>query len=215
VVTRPGSSIDALAPARRALLTRIKREGEARAEDLANALGITTSAVRQHLQSLERAGYVEHRVLRAGPGRPKHVFRLTEVGDALFPRRYGELAGELLRTLAEDDPDALDRAFERRRARRVERARARLAGLDLPDRVAELARILDEDGYVAEALDDPDGGWRIVEHNCAILDVAVRYGAACGTEIDFLREVLPDAEVDRTSHIVSGAHHCAYRIVPR
>ena len=97
----------------------------------------------------------------------------------------------------------------------MERAQARLDGLDLPERVVELAAILDEDGYLAEAMPDPEDGWRIVERNCAILDVAMRYGTACSTEIDFLREVLPDAEVERISHIVSGAHHCAYRIVPR
>jgi DeoR family suf operon transcriptional repressor len=129
----------------------------------------------------------------------------------MFPRAYGELAGELVLTLAEDDPAALERAFERRRARRVARARTRLTGT-FAERVVELARILDEDGYLAEAVPDPDGGWRIVEHNCAIFDVAARYGTACTSELDFLREALPDAEIERVSHIVSGAHHCAYRV---
>ncbi len=78
--------------------------------------------------------------------------------------------------------------------------------------MAELARILDEDGYLAswEAL--PDGSYRIVEHNCAVLDVAERYGQACTSEIAFLRQALPDARIERVSHMINGAHSCAYQI---
>jgi DeoR family suf operon transcriptional repressor len=209
------STVDVLPTARRALLTAIKRDGEARADDLAAELGITASAIRQHLQALERDGLVEHREVRGGPGRPKHVFGLTPRADALFPRAYGELTGELLGYVAEDEPGAVERAFDRRRARRVADAKARLAAQpDLDGRVRELARILDEDGYLAEAQPDPEGGWRIIEHNCAILSVALRYGVACGTELDFLREVLPETRIDRVSHMVQGAHHCAYTVRP-
>jgi DeoR family suf operon transcriptional repressor len=216
VVDAAVSSVDVLPSARRSLVTAIKHEGEIRAEDLAAALGITPSAVRQHLSALERDGLVTHREVRQGPGRPKHLFRLTSRADALFPRAYGELADELLGYLGEDEPDAVERAFERRRARRVRNARARLERCsDLAGRVVELGRILDEDGYVAEVVDDPEGGWRIIERNCAIFTVAQRYGAACGTELEFIREVLPDAEVERISHMVAGAHNCAYRVRPR
>ena len=51
----------------------------------------------------------------------------------------------------------------------------------------ELTRILDEDGYLADAERLDDGSWRIVEHNCAILGVAARYGQACSSELEFLR----------------------------
>jgi DeoR family suf operon transcriptional repressor len=210
------STVEVLPTARRALVNAIKRAGEARADDLAAELGITASAIRQHLQALERDGLVEHHEVRVGPGRPKFVFRLTATADALFPRAYGELTEELLGYVAEDEPGAVERAFERRRVRRVADARARLAARpDLDARVRELARILDEDGYLAEAISDPEGGWRIVEHNCAILTVALRYGVACGTELAFLREVLPETEIERVSHMVQGAHHCAYTIRAR
>ena len=58
------------------------------------------------------------------------------------------------------------------------------------------------------------GGYRIVEHNCAILAVARKYGQACTSEIDFIRTVLPGATVERVSHILDGAHHCAYEVRP-
>jgi DeoR family suf operon transcriptional repressor len=209
------ASLEALPPSRRAILTELKQRGEARAEELADALAITVSAVRQHIAGLVTDGLVVHRQITEGPGRPKHVYRLTSDADGLFPRAYGDLANELLDSIAGDDPTLVDRAFARRRDRRIRDARGRLDGLPLPARVVELAKILDEDGYLAEAVEEGDGAWRIVEHNCAILAVARRYGSACSSEIEFLREVLPDATVDRVSHMVAGAHHCAYEVRAR
>jgi DeoR family suf operon transcriptional repressor len=193
----------------------LKRRGEASAHELAGDLGITVSAVRQHLAALDAAGLVAHDEVRDGPGRPRHAHRLTADAGELFPRAYGELTTELLACVADEDPDLLERIFERRRRRRVQRALDRMAGRDLAGRVQELAAVLDDDGYLAEAVAGPDGSFRIVEHNCAILNVALRYGMACATELSFIREVLPDAEVERVQHLLDGSHVCAYAIRPR
>lgn len=210
-----GPALAELPATRRALLVGLRKRGEARAEELAEELGITVSAVRQHLQSLAAADLVEHREERPGPGRPRHVYRLAPAADALFPRSYGELTVELLDYIGDEDPELVKRAFERRRRARVERVRERLAGLDFGARVAEVSRVLDEDGYLADCEELPDGSFQIREHNCAILAVARRYGHACGTEIAFLREVLPEAEVTRVAHILSGSHACVYEVRPR
>jgi predicted ArsR family transcriptional regulator len=209
-----GSVLAELPPTRRALLVTLRKRGEARADELARELGITVSAVRQHLQGLAAADLVVHRDERGeGPGRPRRSYRLGAAADALFPKAYGELALELLDHLAEEDPDLVRRAFERRRAARVRRTQARLAGMDFDGRVAEVARVLDEDGYLADFEPLPDGaGYRIREHNCAILAVARRHRHACATELSFLREVLPEADVRRAAHILNGSHACVYEV---
>ncbi|MCU1455478.1 MAG: putative transcriptional regulator [Acidimicrobiales bacterium] len=209
------ASLERLPPTRRALLIALKRQGSASADELATELGITVSAVRQHLAALGDAGLVTHDEVRAGPGRPRHAHRCTPAAVELFPRAYGELTTELLAYVEDEDPEMLGRMFERRRRRRVQRAATRMAGLDLAGQVRVLATVLDEDGYMAEAIEDADGGFRIVEHNCAILNVALRYGVACGTELEFIREVLPGAAVDRVQHLLAGSHVCAYAIRPR
>jgi DeoR family suf operon transcriptional repressor len=209
------ATLATLPATRRSLLSALKKRGDLRADELATELGITVSAVRQHLTGLAADGLVTYDQLRDGPGRPKHVYRLSETGDLLFPRAYGELTNELLLYVEDESPALVDRIFERRRARRVADATVRLQGLDLAGQVAELTRILDEDGYLAEVVAEPDGSYRIVEHNCAILAVARRYGTACGTELDFIRTVLPGADVERVSHILSGGHACAYEVRPR
>jgi DeoR family suf operon transcriptional repressor len=207
-------SLATIPTTRRSLLLQLKKRGDATADELAGQLDITANAVRQHLAALAADGLVAFRTQRGTTGRPQHRYHLTDDGDLLFPRAYGSLTTELLEYVEDSDPALLNRIFERRAQRRLEETQARLAGKPFAARVAELARVLDEDGYLAEAFDAGDGTWRIVEHNCAILTVAQRYGHACSSELDFLRAALPDASVERVAHLLAGAHVCAYLITP-
>ena len=96
---------------------------------------------------------------------------------------------------------------------RIANASARLASKrSLKAKVSELAKILDEDGYLATAETIGPNRYRVVEHNCAIASVARKYGQACVSEIEFIRAVLPEATVERVSHMVQGDRHCAYEI---
>ena len=208
------SPLAELAPARRTLLIALRRAGEAGSEELADGLRITPSAVRQQLRALAVRELVVHRDVATGPGRPRRLYSLGPKAQALFPSAHGELGSELLAYIEDEDPALLGRVFERRRKARVLDAQGRLAGRDFAGRVEELARILDEAGYLADFARRDDGSFRITEHNCAILAVARRHGHACTTELSFLREVLPGATVERVSHIVSGGHACVYVIVP-
>ncbi|WP_320672020.1 helix-turn-helix transcriptional regulator [Patulibacter defluvii] len=209
------SALDELPASRRALLVALRKRGESGADALAAALGVTPSAVRQQLRGLVAAGLVAHRDERPGPGRPRRLYRLGPAADGLFPKTYGELTVELLDYVRDEDPELVPRLFERRRQARVARATERLAGRAFDERVAELARILDEDGYLADFERTADGGYRVTEHNCAILAVASDHGPACSSEISFLRETMPDADIRRVSHILSGSHACVYELRER
>lgn len=207
-------ALASLSPTRRELLNLLKKHGEMSADDLASAIKLTPSAVRQQLTTLQRDGLVTFTELRDGPGRPRHRYHLTAAAEGLYPRAYAQLTNELLDYVGQADPELIDQVFRRRRQRRIDAALSRLAGKDLDGKVTELSRILDEDGYLAEAIRQEDGTFLIVEHNCAILGIALRYGQACGTEIDFIRTVLPEANVERATHMVQGAHNCSYVINP-
>jgi len=127
-MSTPSAPALALMPqAWREILCYLKKHGEARADALATHLGITASGLRQHLTTLGRDGLVRHRELRDGPGRPKHLYALTPLADALFPRAYAELTNELLDYAEDEDADLVGRLFERRSERRLQGALARLA----------------------------------------------------------------------------------------
>ena len=204
---------------RRSVLHAVRGIGDATVDEVAEYLGITVSGARQHLTALADDGLVAATDVAAEPrgrGRPRLTYHATELADAVFPKAYAALTNELLGYLAEEDNDTIERLFARRRDERIANARARLESRrSLSAKVDELARILDEDGYLATAERVGRDHFRIVEHNCAITAVARRYGQACTSELDFIRAVLPEARVERTSHIIDGARHCAYDVVRR
>src|SRR5260370_32753633 len=96
------------------VLELLRRKGRSSAETIANDLGVTPNAVRQHLTNLERDGLVVSQPERSGRGRPSLLFVMTERADAVFPKRYGQLATMVLQEVqAMGGPDALDEVFAR------------------------------------------------------------------------------------------------------
>ena len=120
----PGASAN-LSSAQRQVLIAVKRRGEASADDVAEILGITPSAVRQHLATL-RTGGLRRLPPRAGPtraaGRPLPQHRTGRVPVFAGPTA-GDLSVELLGHIEDEDPELVPRVFERRRRRRVEQCR--------------------------------------------------------------------------------------------
>ena len=208
------TALASLPESRRRILEHVKRHGEAAAEAIAVDLGVTLSGARQHLAALERDGLLEHHPQRGGAGRPRHLFTLTAAGDAFFPRAYAELTNELLDYVEDEDPALLERIFDRRAQRRLQRTLARSAGKLFAEQVRIVAEVLDEDGYLADFTRRDDGTFVITEHNCAVLGVALRYRHACSSELAFLQAALPQAEVTRIAHRLNGGHVCAYLVCP-
>ena len=206
------ANLDLIPEARREIIRLLKRRGPLPVEDIAAALAVTVSGARQHLSSLERDGVVTYQRVRQGPGRPRHLYELTERGDALFPRRYAELMNELLGFVREADPSLVDRVFSRRSQRRFEAVRSRLEGLPLGERVRELVHILDEEGYFPELQSQREGEWRIVVRNCPVRALGEKYAQACASEISFFRKALPECEVRRSQHQLNGHGCCSYEI---
>ena len=201
---------------RRAVLGRLKAAGEATADQLAADLGITVGAVRQQLGPLGDAGLVAHRDERHGPGpapplvlpHPRGRGAVSRSGTASSPT---SCSGSSRTPTRRWSPSA----FEQRAEQRRERAAPRLAG-----RLPRGAGRSSWPGSSTRTATWPtarptaDGSWLVTERNCAILDVARHHREACASELAFLRAVLPDATVERVSHMLSGGHHCAYRIAP-
>ncbi len=206
-----------LAPGRRTVLLAVRRLEPATVDAVAADLGMTPSGARQHLQALAAAGLVDAEAVPrvAGErGRPALRFSLTEAGEGALPKRYRDLSQELLGYLDDEDPGVVDRLFTRRRDARIANAERRMGRLgSLEERVEELAAILDDDGYLTSVAALGPGHFRIDEHNCAITAVARRYGQACSSELDFIQQVLADAEVRRVHHMNAGDRSCGYEIV--
>lgn len=201
-----------LSPTQRHVLEVLKRHGEVTPDELAVALEISSSAVRQHLAALRTAGLVVSHKDHGHAGRPAERFRATTLAEPLFANTDDRLPIELLEHMEAEEPELIGRVFDRRRRQMVDDAENRLAGRTVDERVAILTELLDEQGYLADFEAVTAGHFRINLHNCAIWAVANRYPQACAAELDYLRALIPEASVQRVTHKTNGAHTCAYDI---
>jgi len=209
------SSTALISPTQSRVLVALKRRGEATADELAEILEISASGVRLHLKALRSVGYVAARHQRGQPGRPAERFYTTELTETLFVKDSSDLSIELLSHIEEEDPDLVTRVFERRRQRRVAETSGKLRHKPLAEKVAVLTRELDDEGYLADFDEIGPARYRINLHSCPMWAVATRYGQACAAELDYLRELLPEATIERVTHKAAGAHTCAYEITSR
>lgn len=196
----------------RALLEALKRRGESTLAELEGSLELAAETVRSHLQALVAQGLAERSgLLRSGPGRPRVRYRLTEQGDALFPRRDRELLRELATYLLDCGHGTLLEEFftERLRRKRAE-AESRLA--DLPDeaRLDGVAKLLCEDGFLAEVVRDASGRHLRLGH-CPLRELVEISRLPCRAEMALVGELL-GAELHRESFIPDGAPSCTYAI---
>lgn len=202
---------------RRAVLDLLKRRPGSTAPDLAEQLGVTGNAVRQHLDALAEAGLVDSRVLAAsGPGRPPLGWHLTPAAGPLFPDTHGELAVALLDAIgAELGPEALERVVTARVTAQEASYRADVPSRGtLVRRVEALARRRTAEGYEADVVADGEAV-HLVERHCPIGAAARACAGLCGGELDLFRRVLgPGVTVERTEHVLAGDACCAYRIAP-
>jgi predicted ArsR family transcriptional regulator len=203
---------------RRAILVHLRRVGPSAPDAIAVAIGASRSGVAQQLRALDSAGLVSRTSVRHGVGRPRHLYDTTPDAQDLFPSNYDGLATGLLAAILEVGGESLvEDVFAARRRQAEARLRDHMAArlpddAPLADRVRELARVQDEQGYIAEARVDGDT-IRLLEHNCAVLDVAQGIPAACRAELDLFRDIL-GADVTREQHIAGGDRCCTYRVSP-
>jgi predicted ArsR family transcriptional regulator len=201
---------------RRAIVRQLRRAGPSAPDDLARAIGASRSGIVGQLRALEAAGLVMHRAERHGVGRPRHVFDVTPEAQELFPADYDGLAVGLVEAIVDVGGDELLEAIFAARRRQLgiivrERVDGIARDMSLTARTHALARLQDEQGYLAEVVVGDDGALRLVERNCAIHHVAALGSAACDAELALFREVL-GTEVTREAHMPSGDRCCSYRI---
>lgn len=194
------------------VITTLKRLGEATADELATELGVSASAVRQHLGALRAAGLVEARREQGRRGRPAERYRATVRTEPLVAGDADDLSVELLARIEHEAPELVEQVFDRRRSQLVDDSRARIDGATIEDRIAQVSELMDEQGYLTDFERIADGHYRINLHNCAIWNVASRLHQACSSELDFLQGLLPDATVERITHKTAGAHTCSYDV---
>jgi iron-sulfur cluster biosynthesis transcriptional regulator SufR len=200
---------------RRRILILLKERGQLTADQLADLLAISAVAVRRHLTKLERDQLVAYKEVQRGMGRPSFVYELGEAADNFFPRRYQELALNVLETVKDlYGNEAIDAVFQVRAEQAIERYRRKVTGQTLERRLDQLTRLREADGYMSSWQVNQDGSFVLREANCPIFHAAEGCDSACNQDMMLLENLL-DADVLRTQHLVVGDGACCYTVRPR
>jgi predicted ArsR family transcriptional regulator len=203
---------------RRAITKLLKTEGPSGPAQLAERLGLTAMAVRQHLYALQREGLVTAEARPVPIGRPAKFWRLTPEADRLFPEAYAELSVALINSVKDAFGDeGLERVLTSRCARqRTDYGKRIKPGDTLQKKLQELAKVRTEEGYMAEIKAEGEGSFLLIENHCPICAAANACQGFCATELDLFRSVLGSGiNVERAEHIISGDHRCVYRVRPQ
>ncbi|HEX3430332.1 MAG TPA: metalloregulator ArsR/SmtB family transcription factor [Rhizomicrobium sp.] len=200
---------------RAAVLELVKRQAPVTAEELAVKLGVTGMAVRQHLEVLEKDGFVAHETRAAGRGRPSKRWRATAKADSCFADAHAALTVDLIANVREIfGEEGLQRVVTLRTAEQERSYRPQITGgKSLRARLEQLARIRSREGYMAQVRRDGPDTWLLLEHHCPICSAARACSGICREELQLFQRILgEDVRVERVSHILTGAARCAYRI---
>jgi predicted ArsR family transcriptional regulator len=161
------------------VLELLRRKGHASAENIASDLGITPNAVRQHLTNLERDGFVVSHPERRRRGRPSLLFSLTERADAVFPKRYGQLATMVLQEVQDiGGPEALDEIFSRMATRHATVIQRDLEGMDFDEKLKKVVAWIGRAGTLAEQAETAEGV-KVTIHNCPFRNTALKFPQVC------------------------------------
>ena len=195
-------------PTRRLLLETLKRRGTVTLHDVSAELELSRETLREHVQALAAEGLVARAgTRRGGPGRPEVLYRLTPRASSLFPQREAEVLADLAAyLLARGDEEVLKRFFDQRAGRRLKAARARLAGLRGRKRLEEVARILTDEGYMAEVA---DGNLRLA--HCPLMGVVAVTRLPCRAELGMVESLLR-RRLRRVDYLPDGGMSCSYRL---
>jgi len=207
-----GSLDTGFSSTKKQILLTLKRQGSTSLTDLAGGLRISKMATLKHLTVLETKGLIERSFRGGGRGRPRAFFALSKGSASLFPEAYTHMTLCALRFIEEKiGREAIVRLLQQRAQEVLDANRNRVPDGGLKERVAELVRIRDEGGYMAELGQARRNVVEMFEHNCPIMAVAETYPEACRVEREMFQNLL-GADVETSHRVVAGDPVCRFLI---
>jgi DeoR family suf operon transcriptional repressor len=194
----------------------MERTAGATLDELVAAVGLSRTAVNQHLMALERDGYIQKAAPRKTGGRPQNVYVLTETGTNLFPKQYSWFSKLLIQTLRQEIGEDRVSAYMYDLGVKLSAGLIpRLIGKNRAERIAEIVKIMNETGFIAKivAAEGADKLPRVECRNCVYHDLSKDYPEVCRFDIGFLSGLM-GAEVEHQACVQRGADCCRFRFVP-
>jgi predicted ArsR family transcriptional regulator len=194
------------------IVEHIQRNGAATIKDLEDVLGITTTAVRQHLSWLISEGYTRRQTVHAGVGRPYHAYALTDKARELFACRCDDLALTLLEEVfvlegSERALLLLDRVGDKLATQYVAAIRANT----LQERAKQFANALQSRGVLTDIALVEGDEIMLKLYNCPFHELAQARREICDMDAEMISKVV-GAPVQSTACLMDGHNSCSFVI---
>lgn len=200
------------------IINLLKQEGAMDSQQLANRLGLSTMAIRQHLYDLQNKQLVSYHEEPRTIGRPAKLWCLTLAADQFFPNGYADLTISLITAIISAFGESgLEKLLEIRTQQQLIAYQAEIPKQSsIAAKLAVLVEVRTREGYMAEAKILEDSSWLLIENHCPICAAATLCTGLCAKELEVFQAVLgEEVEISRTEHIPAGARRCAYRVTTR
>lgn len=161
-------------------------------DELAAHLGLTRTAVQQHVLRLLDLGYLAYADTKGSVGRPRRKYFLSDEGIEVFPKKYSWLANAILAQLAQDLGPGGSRAFMQGLADAVAASLApQLDPAEPPaSRLRKVTELMNELGYRAVLKPGGASGEAAIEAvNCVYHSVAKVHPELCQFDVSLIERV--------------------------
>ncbi len=192
-------------------LRRLQRRESGTVQDLCDELSVTATAIRHRLSRLVSAGYVSKCLIRAGRGRPRHEYAITERGLRELGDNYSELASVLWNVLKNvPDPGVRTMLLQRIESTLAHRYSQGVDAESQTERIDQLRRRLLESGLDIEV--DDSGELPVLrENSCPYFDLAIGDLEICHLEQRVFEQVL-GTPVELVQRCVDGHPCCEFQV---
>jgi predicted ArsR family transcriptional regulator len=193
------------------ILNSLKRTRGMSVNELVEKMQMSYMGIKQHCLTLQRDGYLDTWRRPQKMGRPEMVYRLTRRSHDLFQSDSNAFTLDLLKSVREIyGPNAPEKLLYSIFERKTAALKGKAKGETVAERAKWLAKIRDDEGYMAQFLPDgTDGGAQILECHSPILNLLERYPLIGRLERDMFQAVL-GAGVRREENRNSGQYECAF-----
>ncbi|MCK9487315.1 MAG: hypothetical protein M0R73_11555 [Dehalococcoidia bacterium] len=198
---------------RQQILDHLREHGEGNVRTLGDVLELTATGVRQHLMILEREGFVASREMRGRVGRPALVYRLTERGEALYPKAYDRLAVAMIAAARDRLPVEAFSDLMRTAAGILAEEHAERVGRGAPfERLTSLCEVLREQDIVVD-FERTAAGFVLEQRTCPFHDAAEASTATCDLDTAFIG-ALTQMDVALLTSRARGDDTCRFLVQP-
>jgi predicted ArsR family transcriptional regulator len=194
----------------------MERKSGATLDELVAAIGLSRTAVNQHLMVLEREGFIRKDAPRKTGGRPMNVYVLTELGTNQFPKQYSWFSKLLIQTLRDQvGPEQVSQFMFDLGVKLSSGLIPRLVGKNRTERIDEIVKIMNETGFIAKTTSpqDADKLPRVECQNCVYHDLSKDYPEVCRFDIGFLSGLM-GADIEQQACVQRGDDVCRFRFIP-